>query len=90
MQREQSTAYAFASGGLPVLTSALTDARFQTPYWQFVRENQTKYGQQMEPLHHYDRAMTLLTETIGRLVLDPNLDSLTELQKAQESYNAQQ
>lgn len=90
MQREQSADYAFASGGLPVLTSAQTNARFQTPYWQFVRENQTKYGQQMEPLHHYDRAMTILTETIGRLVLDSNLDSLTELQKAQESYNSQQ
>ncbi|MCU0491381.1 MAG: extracellular solute-binding protein, partial [Chloroflexaceae bacterium] len=88
MDTKRNADYAVAYGGLPVLESSFADPRFQTDYWRFVKENQDKYGTPVEPLLDYDKGLTKLAETINKLVLDPQLDILTELKTAQEAYNA--
>lgn len=82
--------YALATGGVPALQTAQEDPRFQTEYWRFVRDNQQQYGVMMPPLKDYDRAITMLSETINRLIMTPDLDSLSELQVTQDTYNATQ
>ncbi len=90
LETKRNADYAVAYGGLPVLNSSYADARFQTPYWKFVKENQDKYGAPIEPLTDYDKALTKLAETINKLVLNTNADILTELKGAQDAYNAGQ
>jgi multiple sugar transport system substrate-binding protein len=89
MSDQRIADYALVSGGSPALVSATNDPRFQTEYWKFVIENQDKYGIEIGPLINYDQAVTLLADTINRLALNPGLDILTELQAAQDTYNAE-
>ncbi len=81
--------YALVSGGLPALVSASNDSRFEKEYWRFVKENQDKYGAEIGPVVDYDKALTLLADAISKSALNPGLDILTELQAAQDTYNAE-
>ncbi|NJP05454.1 MAG: extracellular solute-binding protein [Chloroflexaceae bacterium] len=87
MQTQRNADYAIASGGIPARLSAAADPRFDTPYWRFIEQNQHAHGTTMPPLRDYDQGLTLLSETIVRLILQPNLDILTTLQEAQDVYN---
>lgn len=87
MQTQQNAAYAVAYGALPALTSSLSDTALQTPYWKAVAKNQQSYAANPPALTDYDKGVAALTNTINKLITDPSLDIMKELQAAQDNYN---
>jgi multiple sugar transport system substrate-binding protein len=88
MTTARNIAFAASYGALPSMKSALEAEEFATPYWKGVAELQQMYGVAAPALVDYDRGMTLLADAIIRLITDPSLDIMAELQKAQDEYNA--
>jgi multiple sugar transport system substrate-binding protein len=88
MTTARNVAFAVGYGALPSMLSGLADEAFQTPYWQGVAEFQKEYGIGSPPLVDYQRGLTVLAESITRLIADPSLDIMAELQAAQDDYNA--
>ncbi|MCC7209012.1 MAG: extracellular solute-binding protein [Anaerolineae bacterium] len=88
MTTARNVAFAVGYGALPSMISGLADEAFQTPYWKGVAEYQQQYGVGAPALVDYQRGMTILAESITRLITDPSLDILAELQAAQDDYNA--
>jgi multiple sugar transport system substrate-binding protein len=87
MTAAQNAKFASAYGGIPTLNEALKDAAFQTGYWKAIAANLTTYGVNPPALVDYDKGVAALTNTINRLLLDPKLDIMKELQAAQDNYN---
>lgn len=87
MSAAQNAKFAAAYGGIPTLNEALKDAAFQTGYWKAIAANLTTYGENPPALVDYDKGVAALTNTINRLLLDPKLDIMKELQAAQDNYN---
>ncbi len=79
--------YAVAYGALPALVSSLADPNLSTGYWKAIAENQQKYAQVPPALADFDKGVAALTDTINKLVSDPSLDIMKELQAAQDNYN---
>ncbi|MDX2138089.1 MAG: extracellular solute-binding protein [Chloroflexota bacterium] len=88
MTSARNSAYAASYGGLPTLVSGLETEAFQTPYWTGVSEILNTYGAPPPAFFDYSAGATKIANTITALLLDPELDILTELQTAQDEYNA--
>lgn len=88
MTSERNAAFATAYGALPSMVPALYNPAFQTPYWQAVAKYQKEYAQTSPAFIEYDKAVTLLGDTINKLMSDPSKDIHKELQAAQDEYNA--
>lgn len=78
-------------GGFPaLLTTAQTDA-FQTPFYKEAAKalSQSQCRSWYGTLNRVKEAQSLIMKTVYRLIKeDPSLDIATELQKAQDEYNA--
>lgn len=88
MTTKSNRDFAVAYGALPSLTSALADDAFQTPYWKAVAQIQKDYALPAPSLSDYDKGLTLLGDTINKLITNPSLDIMKELQAAQDEFNA--
>jgi multiple sugar transport system substrate-binding protein len=88
MRTDNNAEFAVAYGALPTMISSLADEAFQSEYWKAVAKIQADYGVNAPPLIDYDKGTTLLADAIVRLIITPELDIMTELQKAQDEYNA--
>lgn len=84
----ENAKFASAYGGIPTLNEALKDAAFQTPYWKAIATNLTTYANNAPALTDYDKGIAALTDTINKLLVDPSLDIMKELQTSQDNYNA--
>jgi multiple sugar transport system substrate-binding protein len=83
----ENAKFASAYGGIPTLNEALKDAMFQTAYWKAMSENLTTYAQNPPALTDYDKGIAAFTDTINKLLVDPSLDIMKELQASQDNYN---
>jgi multiple sugar transport system substrate-binding protein len=89
METTRNADFAFAYGGLPALLSSNNDPRYaNSTYWQTVLDITTKFGVGADPLIEYDKSVLKLGDTIVRLIQNPELDILSELQKAQDEINS--
>ncbi|MGL4649963.1 MAG: extracellular solute-binding protein [Caldilineaceae bacterium] len=89
MDAARNTEFSVSYGGLPVITASLQDPVFaDSPYWQAVAEIASQYGRPNAPLLEYDKAMLKFSDIVVQLVQNPDLDTLEELQKAQDELNA--
>ncbi|MBE7511541.1 MAG: extracellular solute-binding protein [Anaerolineales bacterium] len=89
MTTANNVAFAASYGALPVLNSSLAAPEFQTEYWQAVADLQAEYGVGAPTLRDYDRGMTILADTIVKLITNPSLDIMSELEAAEDEYNAE-
>ncbi len=85
---DANATYAVAYGALPALKSSLTDKALQTPYWIAIAKNQQQYAANPPALTDYDKGIAALTDTINKLIVQPDLDIMKELQATQDNYNA--
>jgi multiple sugar transport system substrate-binding protein len=88
MTTARNAAFAVGYGALPAMISAAAADTFQTPYWLGVAQYQREYGIGAPALEEYQRALTLLAESFVRLITDPSLDIMAELEASQADYNA--
>lgn len=88
MTTPENIVYSAAYGALPALISAAAAEEFQTPYWVEVAKIQREYAVPAPTFADYDKGMTLLSDTIVRLITNPSLDIMATLQAAQDEYNA--
>ncbi|MBX3066336.1 MAG: extracellular solute-binding protein [Anaerolineae bacterium] len=88
MQTPKNIEFAVGYGSLPSLLSAAKDEAFAAPYWQAVSKFKEETGVPAPGWTNYDQAIDLLSKAIVACVSDPNVDILTQLQKAQDEYNA--
>lgn len=88
MTTDRNIDFAVAYGALPSLISGIEDEAFDSPYWNAVAEYQAQYAVAAPALADYDLGLTLLSDAIVRIITDPGLDIMTELQAAQDEYNA--
>ncbi len=88
MTTARDTKFALAYGALPSLTSSLPGPGFQTPYWLAVAKYLSSYGLPAPSLVEYDKGLTLLSDTLNKLMADPSKDIAAELKASQDEYNA--
>ena len=83
---------AYAFGCVPTVPESLKDARFaESDYWKAVINVINKYSVPMDPIgDNYDQIVLKFADTMVRLVLDPKIDAMAELKKAQDEMNALQ
>ena len=89
MQVQVNADVAYAWGGVPTIEKAKQDPRYsESVYWSKVVEYMTAYAEPMEPIVNYDEAMLKFADVAIKLVQNPSLDIMAELEKAQEEMNA--
>jgi multiple sugar transport system substrate-binding protein len=89
MEADRNVDLAVSYGGLPVITAGLENPTFaESDYWLAIAEIASAYGRPSSPLLDYDKAMLKFSDVVVQLVQDPGLDTMTELQKAQDELNA--
>lgn len=88
MDSAENAKFASQYGGIPTNSDSLKDAAFQTTYWKAISANINTYAQNPPALTDYDKGLAALTDTINKLLVDPKLDIMKELQAAQDNYNA--
>lgn len=88
MLPEPNAQIAYAYGGLPTVNDAFLDARYaDSLYWQAVIEMFETYAVPMDPIVDYDKVLLKMSDTVIKLVQNPNLDIMQELQKVQNELN---
>jgi multiple sugar transport system substrate-binding protein len=89
MTTDRMVDYAASYGGLPALNSGLETDTFNTPYWTGVADILNQYGTPPPAFFDYNAGSNKLATTIVDLILNPDQDIMTELQTAQDEYNAE-
>lgn len=76
-------------GCVPTVEEALLDPRYaDSAYWGSVIEILNKYSVPMDPItDYYDQIVLKFADTVVKLIITPNLDILSELDKAQKDMN---
>lgn len=89
MEPKPNADLAHTFGCVPTINKALDDPRYaNSPYWQGVINVLNNYAVPMDPItDNYDQIVMKFADTVVQLVLNPSLDILSELQKAQNQMN---
>lgn len=88
MQPKVDTDLAFAWGGVPTMEEGKKDPRYaDSVYWSQVVEYMTMYSEPMEPIANYDEATIKFADVAAELVLNPSMEIMPELKKAQDEIN---
>jgi multiple sugar transport system substrate-binding protein len=87
MQTKVDAAFGVGFGAMPAMLSARAEDVFKGDYWKTVADIQEKYSVPLPFLVDYDKGMLALADTFTKLVSQPNLDPMKELQAAQDNYN---
>jgi ABC-type glycerol-3-phosphate transport system substrate-binding protein len=74
-------------GGMPTRMSAWDDPALSDPTRQFFLENIKEYGRPMDPLVFYDEALNSLAITFQELLLEPQQDIISTLEKSANEFN---
>jgi multiple sugar transport system substrate-binding protein len=90
MQPGNNADYAFAYGALPTNSVGLKDPRFvDSYYWKAAAESFSRTGI-VAPVNKNPKSGQVINDTIVTLILNPDMDIMKTLQKAQDDLNAGQ
>jgi multiple sugar transport system substrate-binding protein len=79
--------HSLVEGGMPTRMSAWDDPALSDPTRQFFLENIKEYGRPMDPLVFYDEALNSLAITFQELLLEPQQDIISTLEKSANEFN---
>ncbi|NPV78496.1 MAG: extracellular solute-binding protein [Anaerolineae bacterium] len=89
VQPEQNAEFCYAVGHIPIAQGAKEDPRYaDTLYWQEIFAKIEPNTVKLDPIpNNVNQIMQKFADTVSTLILDQNLDIMTELEKAQNEAN---